>query len=69
MVEVSERRPIAARSWRLSRAVASWLARSGASANGISVVGMGFGIIAGLTLALTGEWPRLAASDRASRRE
>jgi phosphatidylglycerophosphate synthase len=45
----------------LSRAVASWLARSGASANGISVVGMGFGIVAGLALALTGEWPRLAA--------
>ena len=42
-----DRRPIAARSWHVSARLASWLARQGASPNGISVFGMFAGIAAG----------------------
>jgi phosphatidylglycerophosphate synthase len=60
VIELSERRPIAARGWRLSRTAAVWLARRGVSANAISLAGMGFGLAAGLALALTGSSPRWA---------
>jgi phosphatidylglycerophosphate synthase len=48
-----DRRPIAARHWRLSRRVAGWLARQGVTANAISVAGMLSGILAGVALAAT----------------
>ncbi len=51
--EVPERRPIAARERAWSRAVARLLARWGASPNGISVAGMGAGVLAGAALAIT----------------
>ena len=52
-----ERRPIAARQWQLSQRIADWLARSGASPNGISVAGAIFGIAGGLAFAGTALWP------------
>lgn len=52
-----ERRPIAARQWKLSQSIASALASSGASPNGISVAGAVFGIIGGLAMAGTALWP------------
>lgn len=52
-----ERRPIAARQWKLSQRIADWLARSGASPNGISVAGAIFGIAGGLAFAGTALWP------------
>lgn len=51
--EVGERRPIAARSWRISGRVADWLAGTGASPNAISVGGMICGILAGAAFGLT----------------
>jgi phosphatidylglycerophosphate synthase len=48
-----DRRPIAARSWRASQAVADWLVRRGASANAVSVAGMIAGLAAGAALAGT----------------
>jgi len=55
--EIGERRPIAARSWRWSGAAAAWLARRGATANGISLAGLGCGVAAGLVLPLTAALP------------
>ena len=58
-----ERRPIAARNWRISQQVAHWLARRGVAPNAISVVGMLCGITAGFALAATAwvpPWQRLA---------
>ncbi len=52
-----DRRPIAARELRLVKAVASWMARRGFSANGISVAGMGFGVLAGVFFFLTSRLP------------
>lgn len=52
-----ERRPIAAREWKLSQRIAEGLARSGASPNGISVAGAIFGILGGLAFAATARWP------------
>jgi phosphatidylglycerophosphate synthase len=52
-----ERRPIAARQWKLSQWIADALARSGASPNGISVAGAVFGLIGGLAFAGTAAWP------------
>jgi phosphatidylglycerophosphate synthase len=57
---LADRRPIAARHWRLSRSVASWLMRCGISANAISVAGMLCGIAAGVALAATVLLPELA---------
>jgi phosphatidylglycerophosphate synthase len=57
---MSERRPIAARSWRVSGAGAAFLARQGVSANAVSVAGMIFGIAAGFALALTAQAPGAA---------
>lgn len=48
-----ERRPIAARQWKLSQWIAGVLASSGVSPNGISVAGAVFGIIGGLAMAGT----------------
>jgi phosphatidylglycerophosphate synthase len=48
-----DRRPIAARNLKVFQALASWLARRGASPNGISVAGMLCGIAAGGALAAT----------------
>jgi phosphatidylglycerophosphate synthase len=55
-----DRRPIAARELKLSRAAASWMAKKGFSANGISTAGMGCGILAGLALFLTSRVPEFS---------
>jgi phosphatidylglycerophosphate synthase len=55
-----DRRPIAARELRLSKAVASWMARRGFSANGISIAGMVFGVMAGVAFFLTSRLPELS---------
>src|SRR5437870_2463229 len=52
-----DRRPIAARDLKGMKAIASWMARKGFSANGISTAGMVFGILAGSTLFLTSRLP------------
>jgi phosphatidylglycerophosphate synthase len=52
-----ERRPIAARNWRISQHVAHWLARRGIAPNTISVIGMLCGIGAGFALAATAWMP------------
>ena len=57
---VGERRPIASREWKISQAIAGWLARTGVSPNAISVAGMVCGLIAGVSLAVTSlisGWP------------
>src|SRR5438067_1328594 len=59
-----DRRPIAARDLKVFQAAAAWLARRGASPNGISVVGMVCGVAAGGALAATSSlasWPLRAA--------
>ena len=48
-----ERRPLASRNWRFSILLAGWLARRGVTPNAISLLGMGAGVIAGLTFWLT----------------
>jgi phosphatidylglycerophosphate synthase len=52
-----DRRPIAARSLKASKSVASWLARVGATPNMISLAGMACGIAAGIALTATSDWP------------
>ena len=57
-----ERRPIAARQWKLTQWIAGALIRGGASPNGISVAGAVFGIVGGFAFAATtlwSEWERL----------
>jgi phosphatidylglycerophosphate synthase len=49
----TDRRPIAARSWRASKVAADWLVRRGVSANGVSIAGMLAGLAAGTALAAT----------------
>lgn len=49
----SDRRPIAARGWRLSNFAAAWLVRRNISPNSISIAGMIAGISAGAALAAT----------------
>src|SRR4051794_29802427 len=61
-----ERRPIAARQWRASQWAAGWLARRGASPNGISVAGMVSGVGAGVALAATAWLEPGSASQRAA---
>jgi phosphatidylglycerophosphate synthase len=51
--QASERRPIAARNWRISQRLASWLVRRGISPNAISLAGMVCGLGAGVALAAT----------------
>jgi phosphatidylglycerophosphate synthase len=53
----TERRPLAARHWRPSRQMATWLARRGVSPNAVSLAGMGCGVAAGVALAATSSWP------------
>jgi phosphatidylglycerophosphate synthase len=58
-----DRRPIAARSWPIWQHVSVWLAHRRVSPNGISLSGMGCGIVAGMALASTTfapGWERLA---------
>ncbi len=55
----SERRPISTRELKISTDVARWLARRGASANGISLAGMMCGIGAGVAFYATSGWPEL----------
>jgi phosphatidylglycerophosphate synthase len=59
-----ERRPIAARGWRMSRRLTTWLVGRGVSPNAISLSGMAFAVIAGAILAATPHlapaWERLA---------
>jgi phosphatidylglycerophosphate synthase len=54
--KVGDRRPIPARNLPLSKKVATWLANSGASANGISIFGMLAGVGAGAAIAGTSYW-------------
>lgn len=59
----ADRRPIAARHWRLFQRLAGWLACRGVSANAISLAGMGCGSAAGVALAATSfapDWERAA---------
>lgn len=55
------RRPLASRQWTLSQRLAAGLVARGASPNGISVVGMAFGVAAGAAFWATGAsalaWP------------
>ncbi len=51
MAGTAERRPIAAREARASRALAAWLVRRRASPDGISLAGMAAAVAAGLALA------------------
>jgi phosphatidylglycerophosphate synthase len=58
MTNSGDRRPIAARQLRASIAIANWLAAHGASPNGISLAGLGCGLLAGFAFAMTGEIPQ-----------
>jgi phosphatidylglycerophosphate synthase len=49
----ADRRPIFARDWRVSHALAGWLARRGVTANAVSLAGMVSGVLAGACLAAT----------------
>jgi phosphatidylglycerophosphate synthase len=63
LYQPTDRRPIAARHWRVSQVLAGWLARRGVSPNAISLAGMGCGILAGVVLAATAHapgWERVA---------
>lgn len=57
---VNERRPIAARELTASRKVAAWLAKTGVSANAISIVGIFLAAMAGLALAATSHGSKVA---------
>jgi phosphatidylglycerophosphate synthase len=52
-----DRRPIAARRLKFSRAAASWMARRGVSPNAISVAGMICGVLSGASLFITSRAP------------
>jgi phosphatidylglycerophosphate synthase len=63
LYQPADRRPIAARHWRVSQVLAGWLAQRGVSPNAISLAGMGCGILAGAVLAATAYaqgWERAA---------
>ena len=53
MTDIPGRRPLASRQWTFSQRTAAFLARRGASPNGISVAGMAFGIAAGAAFWMT----------------
>lgn len=57
MSETGGRRPIAARSLPVMGALAAWLVRRRASANGISLLGMAAALLAGLAFAAVREVP------------
>ena len=52
---IADRRPIAARKLAVVNRLANWMARAGISPNGISVAGAVFGVVAGISLALTSQ--------------
>lgn len=54
--KTGDRRPIPARDLSISKKVATWLANSGVSANGISIFGMIAGLAAGAAIAGTAYW-------------
>ena len=56
-----ERRPITTRDAKLSRRMAGWLADCGVPPNGISIVGMVFGVLAGVAFMLTEAFPENSA--------
>lgn len=58
--EPLDRRPIAARELGVMKAIAAWMAARGFSANGISVAGMVFGLLAGAALFSTAKFPEHA---------
>jgi phosphatidylglycerophosphate synthase len=60
MADSGDRRPIAARNLGVTQRVAAWLVARGASADAISLAGMGAGLAAGLCLAGTAWWPEAA---------
>src|SRR5438552_3044929 len=49
----TERRPLAARSWAVSRQLTSWLSRQGVAPNLISIIGMLASLVGGGLLAFT----------------
>jgi phosphatidylglycerophosphate synthase len=55
--QVGDRRPIPARELKLSQKFAGWLAKSGATANSISVAGLLAGLAAGGAIAATSFFP------------
>jgi phosphatidylglycerophosphate synthase len=60
MASTADRRPIAARNLGITQRIAAWLVARRASADGISLAGMGAGLGAGLCLATTAWWPEAA---------
>ncbi|MEP6672747.1 MAG: CDP-alcohol phosphatidyltransferase family protein [Chthoniobacter sp.] len=52
-IETSGRRPLKTRDWPFFKNLAAWLARSGATPNGISFMSIVFGCLAGASLAAT----------------
>jgi phosphatidylglycerophosphate synthase len=60
MAESGDRRPIAARELGIMQRIAQALVRRGASADAISLAGMGAGLLAGACLAGTAWWPQAA---------
>jgi phosphatidylglycerophosphate synthase len=65
MTNIGDRRPIAARETVPARAATAWLAARGVSADLISALGMGAGLLAGLMLAIApaqGAWAWLLAA-------
>lgn len=64
-----DRRPLASRSWPVMQRTAAALARAGVSPNAISLAGMCFGIVSGVSLAATGivgqnEWASITPLQR-----
>jgi phosphatidylglycerophosphate synthase len=55
-LKVGDRRPIPAREFNVSKNIAQHLAKWGATANGISIVGMIAGVMAGAMIAGTSVW-------------
>src|SRR5690349_5596701 len=56
------RRPIAARRWRISQAAADFLVRRRVSPNAISLAGMAAGLLAGVALWSTTRYPGIATA-------
>ncbi|MDA7952038.1 MAG: CDP-alcohol phosphatidyltransferase family protein [Pirellulaceae bacterium] len=52
-MDLSDRRPLSSRRWKISHSLTTWLSRCGMTPNMISFAGMLFGIAAGITLAMT----------------
>jgi len=56
------RRPIAARRWRISQAAADFLVRRHVAPNAISLAGMAAGLLAGAALWSTARHPKTATA-------